>query len=162
MNILRATLHDAQQIAGIYNYYIDNSVITFETEPVSAAEMEKRIQSKLERFEWLVLKDNEEITGYAYYGTFRDRAAYDATVESTIYLHPQHMGKGYGKLLYGELVQSAKNKGFKEIIGGIALPNDGSIKLHESLGFEKAGHFKNVGLKFDKWIDVAFWQKSLR
>lgn len=162
MQILRATLLDAQQIAGIYNYYIANTVITFETEPVSVPEMEQRMESKLKRFEWLVLKEADEIIGYAYYGTFRDRAAYDATVESTIYLHPQQTGKGYGKLLYGELIKTAIANGFKEIIGGIALPNEGSVKLHESLGFEKAGLFKGVGLKFDEWIDVGFWQKSLR
>ncbi|HYG16626.1 MAG TPA: GNAT family N-acetyltransferase [Bacteroidia bacterium] len=161
MQIIRAGSQHAQQVADIYNYYIDNTVITFETEKISGDEMAKRIAGKQKQHEWLVLEDEGQVMGYAYYGTFRERVAYNSTVESTIYLRHGQSGRGYGKLLYAELLNDAVAKGYREIIGGVALPNDSSVQLHEKLGFKKVGHFTNVGLKFDRWIDVAFWQKSL-
>lgn len=161
MKIVRAGLHHAQPIADIYNYYIDNTVVTFETERIPEDEMRQRIEDKLNKYNWLVGENNGQVIGYAYYGQFRGRCAYDATVESSIYIDYRHTGKGYGKQLYQAIIDDARNRGFREMIGGVSLPNEGSVALHEKLGFEKAGHFKNVGLKFDKWIDVGFWQKSL-
>lgn len=157
----QATLRDAAQIAEIYNYYILNTVITFETEAISTTEMEGRIAEVLKKYDWLVLADGERLVGYAYYGPFRTRCAYNHTTEATIYLHPDYVGKGLGRPLYNELIQNAISKGYKELIGGIALPNASSEKLHESFGFEKVAHFKNVGIKFGQTIDVGFWQKSL-
>jgi L-amino acid N-acyltransferase YncA len=158
----QATLADAAQIAEIYNYYILNTVVTFETEAVSAQEMEGRMASILEKHDWWLLEtDDKKLAGYAYYGPFRGRVAYNHTVEATIYLHPNHIGKGLGKPLYNTVIQAAAAKKYKEIIGGIALPNPQSEKLHNQLGFEKVGHFKKVGLKFGQTIDVGFWQKSL-
>jgi L-amino acid N-acyltransferase YncA len=157
----QATLRDAAQIAEIYNYYILNTVITFETETVDAREMESRIAAILEKHNWLVLDEDGKLLGYAYYGSFRGRVAYNHTVEATIYLHPNYIGKGLGKPLYNTVIQAAAAKKYKEIIGGIALPNPQSEKLHNQLGFEKVGHFKKVGLKFGQTIDVGFWQKSL-
>lgn len=158
----QATLHDAAQIAEIYNYYILNTVVTFEMEVVDAQEMENRMATILEKHNWLVLEDAKTLLGYAYYGPFRGRVAYNHTVESTIYLHPDYIGKGLGKPLYTEIIQNAAANNYKEIIGGIALPNAASEKLHNDLGFKKVGHFENVGLKFGRTIDVGFWQKTLR
>jgi L-amino acid N-acyltransferase YncA len=114
--------------------------------------MQERIQEKLRKYDWLVGEVNQEIVGYAYYGSFRPRAAYGHTVESTIYLSQASIGKGFGKPLY---------RNYRELIGGIALPNPQSLALHRKLGFVEVGVLKNVGHKFGKYIDVAFWQMSI-
>jgi phosphinothricin acetyltransferase len=161
MNIRRATGADAEIIAGMYNWYILNTIITFETEEVSPDEMKERIYEKLVRYDWIVGQIDHEIIGYAYYGPFRPRAAYNHTVESTIYLSQKSTGKGFGKRLYADLIESAKDRGFREVIGVIALPNPPSLTLHRETGFQEVGVLKNVGYKFRKYIDVALWQRSL-
>ncbi len=161
MNIRQVKDDDIERIAEIYNWYILNTTITFETEAISPLEAKKRIQDKVENHDWLVGESNQEIIGYAYYGSFRSRSAYNHTVESTIYLAQESIGKGFGKSLYGELIKSAKEHGFRELIGVIALPNQGSIALHQKLGFEEIGVLKNVGHKFERYINVGIWQKSI-
>jgi L-amino acid N-acyltransferase YncA len=160
MQIRRATAGDAERIAAIYNWYILNTIITFETDVVSPQEMTKRIQEKLIHHDWLVGEVSREIMGYAYYGSFRPRAAYHHTVESTIYLSQESMGKGFGRALYGKLLESVKDHGFREVIGVIALPNPQSIALHQALGFTEVGVLKKVGYKFERYIDVGLWQLS--
>ncbi|MBE9179294.1 N-acetyltransferase [Oculatella sp. LEGE 06141] len=149
------------RITEIYNWYISNTTITFETETISPLEMKKRVQEKVAKHDWLVGEFNQEIVGYAYYGSFRSRPAYNHTVELTIYLAQESIGKGFGKSLYDELIKSAEKHGFRELIGVIALPNLKSTMLHQNLGFEEIGVLKKVGYKFDKYIDVAIWQKSI-
>jgi len=161
MNIRPATITDASAITEIYNWYVSNTIISFELEPVSIEEMAARIQDKLEHYEWLVGEINNKIIGYAYYGAFRPREAYHHTVESTIYIAQKWAGQGYGKTLYKRLIKSAKNQGFREMIGIIALPNPDSITLHEKLGFKRVGVNKDVGRKFGRYIDVGIWQLSL-
>jgi phosphinothricin acetyltransferase len=152
---------DALNILEIYNYYILKTIITFETSPVSLEEMQKRIREKLTKHDWLVGEVGGKIAGYAYYGTFRERAAYNKTVEATIYLDIEERGKGYGWQIYSRLIQSASENGFREMIGVIALPNPESINLHAKLGFGESGVLKNVGYKFGKYLDIGFWQRSL-
>jgi L-amino acid N-acyltransferase YncA len=161
MKIRCAKIEDAQHIIDIYNWYIINTIITFETDPVSLAEMQERICEKLQHHDWLVAEINNEIIGYAYYGVFRARAAYRHTVESTIYLSKNFKGRGLGLPIYSALIDSAKNKGFREMLGVIALPNPESIKLHQKAGFNEAGLMKNIGFKFDTYIDVAILQKTI-
>jgi L-amino acid N-acyltransferase YncA len=162
MNIRKAIDTDCRAIAEIYNYYIANTIISFETSPVSLENMEKRIKEKLAKYDWLVGEVDEKIIGYAYYGAYKERAAYDRTIESTIYVDHGHVGRGYGRRLYQHLIESAADHGFCEMIGLIALPNPGSTELHAKMGFIEAGVLKNVGYKFDRFIDVGLWQKSLR
>ncbi|WP_228035285.1 GNAT family N-acetyltransferase [Oculatella sp. LEGE 06141] len=161
MNIRRVKDDDIMRITEIYNWYISNTTITFETETISPLEMKKRVQEKVAKHDWLVGEFNQEIVGYAYYGSFRSRPAYNHTVELTIYLAQESIGKGFGKSLYDELIKSAEKHGFRELIGVIALPNLKSTMLHQNLGFEEIGVLKKVGYKFDKYIDVAIWQKSI-
>ncbi|TVQ17490.1 MAG: N-acetyltransferase family protein [Leptolyngbya sp. DLM2.Bin15] len=161
MTIRPITDDDSVAITDIYNWYILNTTITFELETISSLAMQQRIQEKLVHHDWLVGEVNHEIIGYAYYGAFRARPAYSHTVESTIYLAHDRLGQGLGTLLYRELIHSAAVRGFREMIGIIALPNQGSIKLHQKLGFEETGVLKQVGYKFDRYIDVGIWQKSL-
>lgn len=160
MEIRQATPADAAGICAIYNEHVANTIVSFETEPVSASEMEARIQEKLLHHDWLV-GVHEHIVGYAYYGPFRARAAYRHTVEATIYLDEAVQGQGFGGRLYGALIASARAKGYREIVGVIALPNPASIALHQKLGFEAVGVLKNVGHKFDAYVDVGLWQRAL-
>lgn len=153
---------DAVEIAAIYNTYIVDSIITFETEKVTATDMLQRIQKISLQYDWLVVLENGSLLGYAYYTSFRERKAYEHTVESTIYLKKGSFGKGMGSALYLALLESIKRKGFREVIGVIALPNPESIGFHEKLGFQEMGVLKNVGFKFDTYLDVAFYQKTVR
>ena len=162
LNIRQACEKDAEAISKIYNWYVLNSAITFETTPVDASDMKQRINEKLAKHDWIVSELNREICGYAYYGSFRPRAAYNHTVESTIYLSPEKTGKGLGKALYEALIGSAIEKGYRELIGVIALPNPASINLHKAMGFKEVGVLHSVGHKFGEYVDVSIWQMSSR
>jgi L-amino acid N-acyltransferase YncA len=153
---------DAAEIASIYNTYVVNSIITFETITVSDVDILQRIQKVTQLYDWLVLIENGMLVGYAYYTSFRERKAYEHTVESTIYLKSGSSGKGMGSDLYTALLERIKNRGFREVMGVIALPNPESTRFHEKLGFKNMGVLKNVGFKFDTYLDVAFYQKTLR
>jgi L-amino acid N-acyltransferase YncA len=161
MIIRQATIEDAHAITEIYNWYITNTVISFEITPVTLEEMTKRMKEKLEHYDWLVGEIDNEIVGYAYYGTFRPREAYHHSVEASIYLVQGCTGRGFGKALYESLIDSAKKHGFREMVGVITLPNPASIALHEALGFKLVGVNTNIGYKFGRYIDVGMWQLSL-
>jgi len=161
MIIRRAIERDAAMIAAIYNYYVANTTSTFETAPVAAETIAERVREKLEHHDWLVGDIDGRIAGYAYYGSFRSRPAYGHTVESTVYVDPAEIGRGYGNLLYTALMVSAASKGFREAVGFISLPNPASIALHRSLGFKEAGLLSEVGYKFDRYVDVAIYQRTL-
>lgn len=149
---------DAPAIAAIYNHYVANTIITFEEQPVSHAEMEQRISETLASFPWLVWKEDGAVLGYANGSAWKSRCAYRYSAESTVYLHPDHVGKGIGAILYEKLITDLQSRGLHSIIAGIALPNPASTGLHEKLGFVKVAHFKEVGYKFDRWIDVGYWE----
>lgn len=161
MNIRSARLEDAHEIKEIYNYYILNSVATFEENPISVEEMKNRIQSTIVNFPWLVYEVDEKIMGYAYAKDWKLRAAYRQSVESSVYLNPEGLNKGVGSLLYNTLIKILVQKNMHIIIGGVSLPNDASIALHEKFGFKKVAHFKEVGFKFEKWVDVGYWQLTI-
>ncbi len=160
MNISLRPVHadDAQAICDIYNHYIVHTVITFEQDPLDAQQMRQRIADVTRDYPWLVAQVDERVIGYAYATRWRTRAAYDHTVESTIYLAPDGVGRGLGLPLYQALMQALRDGGMHAVVGCIALPNAGSVYLHEKCGFEKVGHFPQVGQKFGQWIDVGFWQ----
>lgn len=161
MEIRRVQEADIETITAIYNWYILNTPITFEIEAINSEEMQRRVHSKREKFDWLVGEVNGEVIGYAYYGAYHMRAAYDHTVETSIYLAQHQTGKGFGKALYQSLIDAAKERGFREMIGIIALPNPSSIALHQRFGFEEIGRLKRVGYKFERYLDVGIWQRSL-
>ncbi|WP_420576478.1 GNAT family N-acetyltransferase [Ekhidna sp.] len=155
-----AKSEDAKDIVGIYNHYILHSHATFEIDPVSEEEMRNRIKKLQDEFNlpWLVLEEQNQIIGYAYATQWKARVAYSKTTETSIYLHKDQGGKGYGLPLYSELMNQLKALGYHAIIGGMSLPNETSRVLHEKLGFKKIGEFKEVGFKFDRWIDVGYWE----
>ena len=161
--IRSVTLNDADALTRIYNHYIRTSGVTFEDEPITTDDMSQRIKNIhfSNGFPYLVFEENNDVLGYAYATTFRERVAYRFTLESTVYLDPKHFGKGIGKLLYTQLIQLLNEQGFHSVIGVITLPNDASVRLHEHFGFRKVGHFTEVGKKFGRWMDVGFWELLL-
>jgi phosphinothricin acetyltransferase len=162
MEIRDATLDDAAAIAAIYNPYVAQTCITFETDTVSEVEMRERIvEVAAARLPWLVAIKDDAIVGYAYASKWKGRCAYRHSAETTVYLDPSSKGKGIGRAIYAALIGRLRAGGMHAVIGGIALPNEASIALHERLGFEKVAHFKQVGFKQDRWIDVGYWQLLL-
>ena len=154
--------NDAEAIVAIYNHYVTRTRVTFEETAVSLSEMERRIaESRAAELPWLVAERKHTLVGYAYLKRWRPRHAYRFSCESTIYVAPALGQQGIGSALYRDLLDAAQARGIHSVIGGIALPNEPSVRLHEKLGFEKAAHFKQVGFKFDRWIDVGYWQKRL-
>jgi phosphinothricin acetyltransferase len=155
------TPSDAAVIAEIYNPYIRDTIITFEESLVSAEEIAQRIQKVTAAYPWIVWEEDGRVLGYAYGSTWRTRHAYRFAVESAIYLHVDHRGKGLGKLLYQALIQELRARGFHSLLGCLGLPNEPSVRLHEALGFTKVAHMKEAGWKFERWVDVGFWELML-
>ena len=156
------TAADAERICAIYNHYLATTTISFEEEPLTAADMAQRIADvAAAKLPWLVMLDGDKLIGYAYATKWRVRAAYRFAVETSVYLDPQHAGKGAGTVLYEALLAELRQRELHLAIGGIAQPNDASVRLHERLGFKKVAHFEEVGLKFGRWIDVGYWQLKL-
>jgi L-amino acid N-acyltransferase YncA len=152
---------DAARICDIYNHYVRETVITFEESPVLEAEMARRISEITARLPWLVWETDAGVQGYAYATPWKSRAAYRHAVESSIYLAPGATGRGLGTRLYADLIADLRARGLHCVIGGAALPNPASVSLHEKLGFEKVAEFRQVGFKFGRWIDVAYWELLL-
>jgi len=150
---------DGAALCRIYNHYVTNTIVTFALEETSEQEMAAAISAASEKFPWLVWEDEGRVLGYALASEWKSRCAYRFSVETTIYLDPAAGGKGIGTLLYGGLLERVAAAGHHSALGGIALPNPASIALHEKLGFVKVGQLKEVGWKFDQWIDVGYWQK---
>jgi len=160
--IREADEKDCRAIADIYNHYIRNTVITFEETEIDNTEIRSRINKvNTSGLYWLVAEADRQISGYAYATQWRDRSAYRNSVEVTVYLDSDSIGRGYGTALYTRLLELLTRKGLRVAIGCIALPNEASVKLHEKLGFSKVGHLEEVGRKFGRWIDVGYWQVKL-
>lgn len=153
---------DIQDVCDIYNHYVVNSVATFEENEVSAEDMQKRIKEvHMLNMPWIVVADGEQILGYAYAKTWRPRGAYRFSAEVTVYVAHDAFGKGIGSTLFKSLDDMMKNKDIHCLLGVITLPNDPSVALHEKFGFEKVAHLKEVGYKFNQWLDVGYWQKIM-
>ena len=155
--IRSATPGDAEQFCEIYNYYVRETTVTFEEEPVSQATMEERMAAVAGKLPWLAAEVDGTVAGYAYATTWKPRAAYRYTVECAIYLDPAFHGHGLGARLYGELIKDLRGRGVHCVIAGVSLPNPASDALHEKLGFEQAGRFREVGNKHGRWLDVGYW-----
>lgn len=157
-----ATIEDAEQISEIYNHFILTSTITFEEEPVAVAEMARRVaEIQGGSLPWLVSTRDRRLTGFAYASKWKTRAAYRFSTEVTVYVRAGHGNSGTGSRLYAQLFVALKAAGAHAVIGGVALPNEASLRLHKKFGFEQVAHFKEVGFKFNRWIDVTYWQLIL-
>jgi phosphinothricin acetyltransferase len=159
MKIRKATLNDAGAIGNIYNYYIENTAISFETTPVSEIEMRQRMSEVVDAgYPFYVGEIEGKIIGYYYTHPFRNRCAYKSTAEVSIYLDKEKTGKGYGTQLFEHLLMQTDKNAIHTLIAGICIPNESSVRLHEKFGFKQVSYLKEVGRKFDQWWDVGYWQ----
>ncbi len=152
---------DAAQIAGIYNHYILETTISFETQPLSAEDMRIRIEEISSYFPYFVAENNGKLTGYCYAHPWKERAAYCKTLETTIYLASEAKGRGLGTRLMTQLIKECRNRGYHALIACITAENEESCQFHERLGFKKVSHFEQVGQKFGRWLDVADYELML-
>jgi L-amino acid N-acyltransferase YncA len=157
-----ATEADADAVAAIYAPYVRATAISFETEPPGADEMRGRIRAALAWAPWLVCERDGRVVGYAYAGRFHARAAYQWTVEVTVYVDSASHRAGVGRALYGVLLDALRLQGFHVAVGIIALPNPPSVGLHERLGFVNVGVAAAVGFKHGRWHDVGWWRLELQ
>jgi phosphinothricin acetyltransferase len=156
-----ATWEDAAAICAIYNPHVTGTTVTFEEEAVTVEAMQGRIADVTGTLPWLVGEVAGRVVGYCYATKWRLRTGYRHSVETTVYIAGEFQGQGLGVRLYQDLLARLQRLGMHRAMAGIALPNPGSVALHERLGFRKVAHFDEVGRKFDRWIDVGYWQADL-
>ncbi|CAM3746664.1 Phosphinothricin N-acetyltransferase [Vibrio aerogenes CECT 7868] len=162
MKIREARPEDAGEFVSIYNYYVENTTISFEEACISADTMRQRIAKVAKAgLPWLVAESDGVVIGYAYVSPWHDRSAYRFTVESSVYVSRDVRGKGTGKHLYLALIERLEKTPVRHIMGVVALPNERSVGLHETLGFRKIGEMKEIGFKFNRLITVSLWQYTL-
>ena len=158
-----AAVGDADAIARIYNHYVLDTVVTCEERAVPVAEMGERIAEVLAaQMPWLVAESEGHVAGYAYASQWRTRSAYRYSAEVSVYLDPAAVGAGHGTRLYAALFPLLRERGFHAAMAGIALPAPASVALHEKFGMRQVAHFREVGFKFGRWIDVGYWQVLLQ
>ncbi|HYL58227.1 MAG TPA: GNAT family N-acetyltransferase [Candidatus Acidoferrales bacterium] len=164
VTIREATREDLRPITEIYNYYIVNTPITFDLAPVTAEARAGwfKEHTSTPRHRLLVAEEAGRVIGYAGTGQFRDKAAYDTSVEMTIYCANEATGRGVGAMLYAALLDALKDADVHRLLAGITLPNDASIKLHRRFGFTDVGVFSECGRKFDRYWDVVWMERPLR
>jgi len=156
-----ATPTDAVSMLAIYAPYIRNTSITFETGVPPVSVFANRIRSYLENWPWLVYEKNGQVVGYAYASRYRERVAYQWSVECSVYVHEDHLRSGIASALYTSLFSILKKQGFTTVYAVINLPNDRSVAFHESMGFTYFATYVKVGYKLGKWKDVGWWQLQL-
>ncbi|MEM7080827.1 MAG: N-acetyltransferase family protein [Pseudomonadota bacterium] len=162
-SVRHARDEDVYALTNIYNHYVLASPATFDLEPRTVVERSEWLtQFSLNgHHQLLVAVDDNSVIGYACSTRFRTKAAYDTSVETSIYVHPDAVAQGLGKVLYGALFEAIGGVGVHRAFAGITLPNSESVALHERLGFKAIGAFHEVGYKFDRYWDVAWYEKSL-
>lgn len=153
--------HDAAPASALTNTFIERSHIHFGTQPATEAQFRAMWLAGSAKFPWIAAEEGGRFAGYAKAGVWRDREAYNQTVEVGIYVEPWCQRRGAGRALYTELFTRLRQAGIHAVVAGIALPNDASVAMHEACGFRHVGTFKEVGRKFGKWWDVGFWQVGL-
>ncbi len=153
---------DLAAIAAIHAPYVTDTVATFDEEPLPVEGWREKWRSACDADQpWYVCEEGGKVLGFAYCGSFRPKAAYRLTVETTIYLDRDAAGRGLGRSLYSDLLAEAGRRGFHLAVAGVTLPNDASVRLHEGFGFTPVGVFTEVGHKFGEWRDVGWWQRRL-
>jgi L-amino acid N-acyltransferase YncA len=153
---------DAEQILAIYAPVVRETAISFELEPPGIEEMRARITQILPQYPWLVCMRDGDLLGYAYASAHRTRAAYQWAVDTTVYIDARFRRMGVGRALYTALLGVLPLQGYYNAYAGIALPNPGSVGLHEAMGFEAIGIYRQVGFKLGAWHDVGWWGRALQ
>ena len=163
IGIRQAEKKDLPRLLTIYNDVILNTTAVYDFQPHSLAMRTGWFESKQkDGYPVFVAEENNEILGFSSFGPFRAWAAYKYSVENSVYVAAEHRGKGVGKLLLAPLIEAAEKKDMHVIIAGIDASNIASIQLHRAFGFEEVAHFKQVGYKFGRWLDLKFFQLTLK
>jgi phosphinothricin acetyltransferase len=162
VTVRNANENDLLQLLNIYNDIIINTTAVYQYE-IHTLQMRKEwfAAKQQQGFPVFVAEDNDSIIGFSTIGTFRQWQAYKYSVENSVYVAPNERGKGVGKLLMQPLIDSARQMDMHTIIAGIDATNEISLRLHKNFGFEEVAHFKEVGFKFDRWLDLKFLQLTL-
>ncbi|MGC4046352.1 MAG: GNAT family N-acetyltransferase [Armatimonas sp.] len=163
--VIRAAVEsDLPALTALYNHYIEHTAITFDTEPYTVEQRREWFSHYYPtgRHRLLVAEESGKVLGYASSGKFRPRAAYDTSVETSVYVDPEAHGRGVGTALYTALFEILATEDIHRAIAGITLPNEKSIALHEKFGFQSVGVMTEVGRKFDRYWDVAWLEKALK
>ncbi len=153
--IRKVQISDAEAIANIYKHFVLDTTISFETKAPTFDEMARRIEHISSTYPYFVYEDEGEVVGYCYAHRWKDREAYSATCETTIYLAETVQGKGIGRKLMLHLIDECRKQGFHALVACITSENRASLQFHETLGFERVSEFRQVGRKFNRWLDVA-------
>jgi L-amino acid N-acyltransferase len=157
-----AETKDLPAITDIYNNAILTTTAVYSYDPVTVESRQVWLEDKAKQnFPVFVAEENGQVIGFSSYGAFRAWPAYLHSVENSVYVHPDHRGRGVGKLLIPLLLEAARKQKMHTMIAGIDASNEVSIKLHQGFGFEKVAHFKQVGFKFNRWLDLVFMQLML-
>ena len=159
--IRRVRIQDAADIVAIYNRYIAETTVTFEIEPISVREMQKRISDIASSFPYFVYEDEGRVAGYAYVHRWKERAAYAHTLETTVYLNPDIRHSGIGTALMQHIINECRTQGYKVLIACVTAENSDSLEFHRHLGFTQASLFHNVGEKFGRFLDVIDMELQL-
>lgn len=161
--LIRPVQHaDFDAIAALTNHFIAHTAIHFSYEPVTAAELRSAWEKSRATHPYVVAETGGALVGYAKAGVWRERAAYQWSAEAGVYVDPAAQRRGVGRALYEALIENCRSRGFHSLIGGITLPNEASVRLHEACGFTHVGTVRQAGWKLGAWHDVGFWQLMLR
>ncbi|MFI4933157.1 MAG: arsinothricin resistance N-acetyltransferase ArsN1 family B [Caulobacterales bacterium] len=161
MRVRVAREADAAAFREIYAPIVETTAISFELTPPSVEEMRSRIAATLRTHPWLAAERDGEVIGYAYAGPHQARAAYRWSVNVTVYVQAAMHRTGAGRALYARLLQLLEQQRFHSAFAGVALPNPASVGLHEMMGFEPLGVYREVGFKLNQWWDVGWWRRAL-
>ncbi len=161
-----ATIDDAAAVQQIYAPFCEASAITFEEEPPTVSEIERRIESTLETYPWLVYEettqaDSPTVVGYAYADSLRKREAYQWVVELSVYVKEGYRSTGIGTALYTKLLRLLEQQGIRDAYAVTTLPNQATVEFHDRLGFERLVDFPKMGYTEGKWHDVAWWRYEI-
>jgi phosphinothricin acetyltransferase len=152
---------DLERINELYNYYVITSPVTFDIEPIMMDARRAWFEEFGGRYILFVAVEGERVIGYTHSKYFRPKQAYETSVETTVYVDQSEVGKGIGKLLYAALFPALSQLDIHRVYAGITMPNDASVALHERFGFRQVAYFTEQGRKFDKYWDVAWFEKEL-
>ncbi|WP_028116052.1 GNAT family N-acetyltransferase [Ferrimonas senticii] len=152
---------DCAAVLAIYNDAICHSSATFEEQPLSLPVFAERLATIAAEFPLLVIEQDGKVAGYAYGNHYKPRSAYRFCCETTIYMAPHAQGRGLGQPLYHQLIERLKAQGIEQLLAIVTHPNEASARFHQQMGFERVGLMTRVGFKFERWYDVAIYQRSL-
>lgn len=161
MNIRKIEQKDIRSVLNIYNWYIENTTFTFETEGLNFAQFRERIKEITTQYPWLVIEENSFLIGYGYLAPFNTRSAYKWTADLSLYLHPDYRNRGYGSLLYKEIEKAAIEQGIVNLVSIVTEQNTASQSFHKKHGFTECGFLNNIGFK-QQWLGIYHYLKQIQ